>query len=217
MKKNIVFIGPPGAGKGTQAYILAERMGVPNVSMGDLCRAEAKTGSELGKRISSFIDFGNLVPDDIGALVFERELVKDKYQKGFILDGFPRTLGQAKILSDVLQKINMELDIAIVLDVPEELIVDRIVHRMTCGNCGMMYHDKFRPTKVDGVCDGCGGKNFVKRKDDTPEIVKGRIDVYNNQTLPVIDFYKEQGLLEIVDGVGDIEDVASRIKEIVGY
>ena len=216
----IVLLGPPGSGKGTQGAILAERMGIKEISAGDLLRAEVKTGSDLGKEISARIDKGQLVSSDLIVRLMVQSFLDPSNQKGFISDGFPRSIEQAELFEVEQQKAGFDgkkIDLALLIDVPDSYILDRILGRFQCSQCGTFYHDKFKPTKVAGVCDVCGGKEFAKRADDTEETVVSRLRVYREATAPLIPYYEKQGLLVRVDGMGSIDTVSERIKEIVGY
>ena len=216
----IVLMGPPGSGKGTQGAILAERMGVKEISAGELLRAEVKTGSDLGKEIAEYIDNGRLVPTDLIVRLMCQAFLKPENDKGFISDGFPRSVEQAEIFSACELKpefLNKNIDLVLLIDVPDEYILERILGRSQCVKCGTFYHEKFKPTKIAGVCDVCGSKEFAKRADDTEETVVSRLRVYREATAPLIPYYENQGLLVRVDGTGPIDAVSERIKEIVKY
>lgn len=216
----IVLLGPPGSGKGTQGAILAEKMGVQEISAGELLRAEAKTGSELGQEIKSYIDKGQLVPTDLIVRLMSQAFLAPENAKGFISDGFPRSVDQAEIFSEFKKKpefANRNIELVLLIDVPDEYILERILGRSQCAKCGAFYHEKFKPTKVAGVCDVCGGTEFAKRADDTEETVVSRLRVYREATAPLIPYYENKGLLVRVDGTGSIDAVSERIKEIVKY
>ena len=216
----IVLLGPPGSGKGTQGAILAERMGVNEISAGELLRAEVRTGSELGKEIAARIDKGNLVTPELIVRLMTQAFLAPENAKGFISDGFPRSLEQAKLFEEIEKTPEFEgkkVDLALLIDVPDEYIVERILGRSQCTKCGAYYHDKFKPTMIDGVCDVCGGKEFAKRADDTEETVVSRLRVYREATAPLIPYYEDKGLLVRIDGTGPIDAVSERIKEIVKY
>ena len=216
----IVLLGPPGSGKGTQGAILAERMGIKEISAGELLRAEVKTGSDLGKEIAACIDKGQLVSADLIVRLMTQAFLSSENEKGFISDGFPRSIEQAELFEKIEQRPEFEgkkVDLALLIDVPDDYIVERILGRSQCAQCGTFYHEKFKPTKVAGVCDVCGGKEFAKRADDTEETVVSRLRVYREATAPLIPYYENKGLLVRVDGTGPIDAVSERIKEIVKY
>ena len=216
----IVLLGPPGSGKGTQGAILAEKMGVKEISAGELLRAEAKTGSQLGQEIKSYIDQGQLVPTDLIVRLMSQAFLAPENEKGFISDGFPRSVDQAEIFSEFEKKpefANRNIELVLLIDVPDEYILERILGRSQCAKCGAFYHEKFKPTKVAGVCDICGGTEFAKRADDTEETVVSRLRIYREATAPLIPYYENKGLLVRVDGTGSIDAVSERIKEIVKY
>ena len=216
----IVLLGPPGSGKGTQGAILAEKMGVQEISAGELLRAEAKTGSQLGQEIKSYIDKGQLVPTDLIVRLMSQAFLAPENEKGFISDGFPRSVDQAEIFSEFEKKpefVNRNIELVLLIDVPDEYILERILGRSQCAKCGAFYHEKFKPTKVAGVCDVCGGTEFAKRADDTEETVVSRLRVYREATAPLIPYFENKGLLVRVDGTGSIDAVSERIKEIVKY
>ena len=225
----IVLLGPPGSGKGTQGAILAERMGVKEISAGELLRAEVRTGSELGKEIAARIDKGNLVSPELIVRLMVQAFLASENANGFISDGFPRSLEQAEMYEKIENTpefegkridayiSNIDIEFSLLIDVPDEYIVERILGRSQCTKCGAYYHDKFKPTMVEGVCDVCGGKEFAKRADDTEETVVSRLRVYREATAPLIPYYENKGLLVRVDGTGPIDAVSERIKEIVKY
>ena len=216
----IVLLGPPGSGKGTQGAILAERLGVKEISAGELLRAEVKSGSELGKEIKAFIEKGDLVPTDCIVRLMRQAFLAPENANGFISDGFPRSVDQAEIFSKFESEpefLNKNIDLVLLIDVPDEYILERILGRSQCAKCGTFYHEKFKPTKVAGICDVCGGKEFAKRADDTEETVVSRLRVYREATAPLIPYYENKGLLVRVDGTGPIDAVSERIKEIVKY
>ena len=211
----IIMLGAPGAGKGTQAKMIAEKCGIPHISTGDIFRANIKNGTELGAKAKEYMDKGLLVPDE---LVFD--LVVDRIQqadceKGYILDGFPRTIPQAEALENALNAIEQKLDYAIDIDVPDENIINRMSGRRACVGCGATYHVLFNPTKVEGKCDVCG-ESLILRDDDKPETVKKRLDVYHTQTQPLIDFYTERKVRVEVDGTQSMDKVFDDIMKILG-
>lgn len=211
----IIMLGAPGAGKGTQAKMLSERYGIPHISTGDIFRMNIKNNTELGQKAKGYMDAGQLVPDELVVdLVVDRIKAKD-CMKGFILDGFPRTIPQAEALDYALNNQNEKIDYAINVDVPDENIIRRMSGRRACVGCGATYHLVYNPTKKEGVCDVCGEK-LILRDDDKPETVQKRLNVYHEQTQPLIDYYTNAGILKTVDGTVDIEDVFGAIVEILG-
>ena len=211
----LIMLGAPGAGKGTQAKQIADKYAIPHISTGDIFRANLKAGTELGKKAKEYMDQGLLVPDELTCDLVMDRIGQDDCKNGFVLDGFPRTIPQAEALDAALTKINQKMDYAIDVDVPDENIVNRMSGRRACLNCGATYHIVSIPTKVEGVCDRCGSP-VVLRDDDQPETVKKRLDVYHEQTQPLIDYYKEQNILRTVDGTQPMEDVFGAIVEILG-
>ncbi|WP_022854357.1 adenylate kinase [Thermodesulfatator atlanticus] len=212
---NIVFLGPPGAGKGTQAKMIAEKFGIPQISTGDMFREHLSKGTELGKKAKEYMDKGALVPDEIVLGMVEERLKQPDCEKGFILDGFPRTLPQAEALDKLLEKLGKKIDYAILIDVPDEELVKRLTGRRTCKKCGMMYHVMFKPPKEEGKCDVCGGELY-QRADDNEETVKNRLKVYHEQTEPIVQYYEKKGVLYRIDGMGSIEEIFNRIVKLLG-
>ena len=211
----IIMLGAPGAGKGTQAKMIAEKCGIPHISTGDIFRANIKNGTELGAKAKEYMDKGLLVPDEpVCDLVVDRIQQAD-CEKGYILDGFPRTIPQAEALEAALNAIEQKLDYAIDIDVPDENIINRMSGRRACVGCGATYHVVFNPTKVEGKCDVCG-ESLILRDDDKPETVKKRLDVYHTQTQPLIDFYTERKVLVEVDGTQSMDKVFDDIMKILG-
>ena len=211
----IVMLGAPGAGKGTQAKMIAAKYQIPHISTGDIFRANIKNGTELGKKAKSYMDQGLLVPDELTVdLVIDR-LAQDDCKNGYILDGFPRTIPQAEALTEALAKKGETIDYAINVEVPDENIINRLGGRRACLACGSTYHIVYAPTRVEGICDRCGEK-LVLRDDDKPETVKNRLNVYHNQTQPLIEYYTRQGKLAEVDGTQSMEDVFNAIVKILG-
>lgn len=211
----IIMLGAPGAGKGTQAKQIADKYSIPHISTGDIFRANLKAGTELGKKAKEYMDQGLLVPDELTCDLVMDRIGQEDCKDGFVLDGFPRTIPQAEALDAALAKINEKMDYAIDVDVPDENIVNRMSGRRACLNCGATYHIVSIPTKVEGICDRCGNK-VVLRDDDQPETVKKRLDVYHEQTQPLIDYYKKQSILKTVDGTQPMEEVFGAIVEILG-
>ena len=211
----IIMLGAPGAGKGTQAKKIAEKYSIPHISTGDIFRANIKNNTELGKKAKTYMDKGELVPDELVV-----DLIMDRFKEadcanGYVLDGFPRTVAQAEALQEFLESRDENLDTALCIEVPSSFILERMTGRRVCLSCGASYHIKFNPPAVDGVCDVCGD-NVIQRKDDVEETVKERLDVYERQTQPLIDFYKEKNLLSTVDGTKAINEVFESICEILG-
>ena len=211
----IIMLGAPGAGKGTQAKMIADRYGVPHVSTGDIFRANIKEGTELGKEAKTYMDKGLLVPDELTVKILLDRVAKDDCKNGYVLDGFPRTIPQAEVLDKALAELGDAIDYAIDVDVPDENIVNRMSGRRACLACGATYHIEHIPPKQEGVCDRCG-KELVLRDDDKPETVKKRLGVYHEQTQPLIDFYTKKGILKTVDGTADMKDVFAAITAILG-
>lgn len=211
----IIMLGAPGAGKGTQAKMIAEKYSIPHISTGDIFRANIKNGTELGKKAKSYMDKGQLVPDELTLDLIMDRFKQDDCKNGYVLDGFPRTIPQAEALDTALKAKGEKVDFAIDVDVPDENIVKRMGGRRACVGCGATYHVIYSPTKVEGVCDKCG-EELIVRDDDKPETVLNRLEVYHNQTQPLIDYYNEQGILKSVDGTVDMKDVFNAIVDILG-
>ena len=211
----IIMLGAPGAGKGTQAKMIAEKYGVPHVSTGDIFRANIKEGTQLGKEAKQYMDQGLLVPDELTVKILLDRVAKDDCKNGYVLDGFPRTIPQAEVLDKALNELDDKIDYAIDVDVPDENIVKRMGGRRACLTCGATYHIEHVPPKKEGICDKCGSE-LVLRDDDKPETVKNRLSVYHEQTQPLIDFYTEKGVLRTVDGTQDMKDVFAAIVKILG-
>ena len=211
----IIMLGAPGAGKGTQAKMIADKYSVPHISTGDIFRANIKNGTELGMEAKSYMDQGKLVPDELTVKILLDRVAQEDCQNGYVLDGFPRTIPQAKVLEEALAKINDKIDYAINVDVPDELIVDRMSGRTVCPSCGASYHKLNKIEKTAGKCDLCG-ETLIQREDDKAETVKKRLDVYHEQTEPLIAHYKAQGKVLDINGVGTVEEVRDRVKNALG-
>ncbi|SEG17827.1 Adenylate kinase [Eubacterium ruminantium] len=210
----IIMLGAPGAGKGTQAKMLAEKFNIPHISTGDIFRANIKEGTELGKKAKEYMDKGLLVPDELVVDLVMDRFKADDCKDGYILDGFPRTIPQAEALDKALAAVGEKMDYAINVDVPDENIVNRMSGRRACVGCGATYHIKYNPTKVEGICDKCG-KELILRDDDKPETVLNRLKVYHDQTQPLIDYYGKAGIVRDVDGTVDMNDVFNAILDIL--
>ena len=211
----IIMLGAPGAGKGTQAKMIADKYGVPHISTGDIFRANIKNGTELGMEAKKYMDQGLLVPDELTVRILLDRVAQDDCKNGYVLDGFQRTIPQAEVLDSELTKLGDHIDYAINVDVPDENIVKRMSGRRACLTCGATYHIEHVPPKKEGICDVCGSE-LVLRDDDKPETVKNRLNVYHEQTQPLIDFYTEKGVLKTVDGTVPMEEVFAAITAILG-
>ncbi len=211
----LVMLGAPGAGKGTQAKMLAEKYGIPHISTGDIFRSNIKEGTELGKKVKGFLDSGALVPDELTVDLVMDRIAQEDCQNGYILDGFPRTIRQAEKLTEALAEKGGEIDWAVNVDVPDEAIVERMSGRRMCPSCGASYHVVNIPPKKAGICDRCGA-GLITRSDDQPETVRKRLSVYHEQTQPLIDYYKAKGLVADVDGTQSMEDVFQTIVARLG-
>lgn len=208
---NIILMGPPGGGKGTQAKILQDKYGMVQLSTGDMLRAAVASGSEIGKRAKAVMEAGQLVSDEIVIGIIDERLDQPDAKKGFILDGFPRTTAQAEALDALLTRKGLRLDAVIEIRVPDDFLVERITGRFSCTKCGAGYHDKFQRPKTDGVCDVCGATEFTRRADDNAETVKKRLDAYHAQTAPLLPYYQGKGVLQVVDGTQPIDEVTQRL------
>ena len=214
---NIILLGPPGAGKGTQARMLEENYGMVQLSTGDMLREAVKKGEQLGREAKKIMDAGKLVPDELMIKLIEERIDEPDCAKGFILDGFPRTVPQAVALDTMLVQKDKELDSVIRLVVDENKLVERVAGRFTCTKCGEGYHETFRPTKVEGICDTCGAKEFTRRPDDNEKTMKTRLAAYTNQTAPIIPYYQGKGALKEVDGMKAMGEVYHSLEKVLGF
>lgn len=210
----IIMLGAPGAGKGTQAVRISEKYGIPQISTGDMLRQAVKEGTELGRKAKEYMDRGELVPDSVVIGIVRERIVQEDCKKGFILDGFPRTIAQAEALDSMLGELGLSVDYVINVEVPEEEILKRLTGRRTCKNCQAMYHIVFNPPKVEGVCDRCGGELY-QRDDDKEETIKSRLEVYKRQTAPLIEYYGAKGKLVNIDGTKSIDDIFTDIVSVL--
>jgi adenylate kinase len=211
---NIILLGPPGAGKGTQAKMLVEKYQIPQISTGDILRAAVKEGSPLGKEAKACMDKGELVPDSVVIGIVEERIQQPDCTKGYMLDGFPRTVPQAEALDGMLQNLSSKIDHVVSIEVANEELVGRLTGRRTCRDCGAGFHVMFDPPDKEGVCDKCGGELY-QRDDDNVETVTSRLDVYESQTMPLIDYYTAQGKIRPIDGVGEIKEIFKRVTEVL--
>lgn len=211
----IVLLGPPGAGKGTQAKLLQEEFETCQVSTGDILRKAVAEQSPVGKEAAEYINRGALVPDSVIVKLVAERLKDNDCSKGFILDGFPRTIPQAQSLEEILKKMGLTLHHVLLMQVPRGLIVERLAGRRTCRGCGALYHMSFDPPRQEGVCDRCGGE-LLQRDDDREETIRARLDVYDAQTAPLADYYRQRGILREIDGVGKVADIQNRLIKALG-
>jgi len=212
---NVILLGPPGAGKGTQAQRLERTHGLVQLSTGDMLRAAVASGSDLGRQAKQVMDAGQLMPDELMIRMIAERIEQPDCNGGFILDGFPRTTGQAEALDRMLADKGLGLDAVIEMKVDEEALVERITGRFTCAGCGAGYHDRFHRPKTDGVCDHCGGTEFARRADDNEETVRARLEAYRSQTAPILPYYRGKGALRQVDGMAPIDEVTRQIEAVL--
>lgn len=212
---NLILMGLPGAGKGTQAERIIDTYGIPHISTGDMFRAAMKNETALGLEAKSYMDKGALVPDSVTNGIVKERLAEPDTEKGFLLDGFPRTLEQAKALDEMLIDLNKKVDAVIDIHVDEEVLIERLAGRFMCRNCGATYHKIFNPPTVEGTCDRCGGHEFYQREDDKPETVKNRLAVNIESSAPILEYYDQRGLLHPIDGDRDIDAVFAEVKTII--
>ncbi len=215
MTMNLILLGPPGAGKGTQAQRLVERVKIPQISTGDLLRAAVREGTDLGRQAKEYMERGELVPDSIVVLMLKERMQADDCQTGCILDGFPRAVTQAEALEKVFGEQGRKLDHVVSIEVPEEDLVRRLTGRRSCPKCGAMFHVAFSPPEREGVCDKCGGE-LITREDDREDTIRNRISVYREQTEPLKQYYDDRGLLRPIDGTGTPRDIEGKIAEVIG-
>lgn len=213
---DLVLFGPPGAGKGTQAKRLVDKLGVPQISTGDMMRAERASGSELGQRFDSFMKEGKLVPDELVAQLIEKRLAEADAKNGAIFDGYPRTVPQARVLDGILEKLGRRVQTIVSLEVPLAQLIERAVGRRVCEACGQTYHLTYNPPPSSGRCGSCGSDRLIQRKDDTEEVVRTRFEEYKAKTEPLLGYYGERGIVESIDGVGSLDEVTERIEAKIG-
>lgn len=211
----IIMLGAPGAGKGTQAQMIADKYGIPHISTGDIFRENVKNGTELGMEAKKYMDQGELVPDELTVRILLDRVAQDDCKNGYVLDGFPRTIPQAEVLDKAIKELGDKIDYAIDVEVPDENIIRRMSGRRACLSCGATFHIEHVPPKQEGICDRCG-KELILRDDDKEETVKNRLDVYHKQTQPLIEYYTGQNILKTVDGTADMMDVFTAITDILG-
>jgi adenylate kinase len=214
MMHNLVLLGPPGAGKGTQAERISELYGIPHISTGDIFRDNLRRGTELGLKAKEYMDRGELVPDEVVIGIVRNRLAEPDCDKGFVLDGFPRTVAQADALKEMLASMGKSINHVLNIQVPDQTVVERLTARRTCRSCGAIYHLKFNPPREEGRCDACGGELYV-RDDDREETVRARLEEYRSKTQPLIDYYRAEGLLRDIDGGASMEEVLDSIRKVL--
>jgi adenylate kinase len=212
----LVLVGPPGAGKGTQAAFIASAESIPKISTGDIFRANVSEGTDLGKLAKQYMDAGDLVPDSVTVEMVRNRLAEEDAVRGFLLDGFPRTVPQAEALDAMLAEHGHRLDRVVLMEVDEATLIDRLSGRFSCGQCGASYHERFKRPVVEGVCDTCGGTSFMCRADDRPEALATRFAAYRNQTAPILPYYRTRGILRTVDGMANVDQVTQQIESVIG-
>ncbi len=212
--KNLLIMGPPGAGKGTQATVIKKEFRIPHISTGDIFREAIANGTEMGKLAKLSMDEGKLVPDDVTIGIVEERFKSDDVQTGFLLDGFPRTIDQARALDKLLEKLGFEIDYVINVTAPNEVLVGRLVGRRVCKSCGESFHIEFKKPKVDGICDECGGE-LIQRSDDTVDKAQVRLDEYAKKTRELINYYQEKEKLISIDGIGSVDEITRRLKDAI--
>lgn len=210
----LLFLGPPGSGKGTQSSLIREELNIPQLSTGDMLRQAVAAGSELGRKAKEYMDQGSLVPDDIIIGLMKVRTTQSDCKSGYILDGFPRTVPQAVALDEMLKSIGSKLDAVCEIMVPDEELLRRLAGRWLCKKCGASYQTQSRPPKVQGLCDVCGGQLY-QRVDDTPETIKKRLEIYRQETLPLVAYYQKQGILKTIDGTGSLDEISNRLRTII--
>lgn len=211
---NIILMGPPGAGKGTQAELIKREYPIPHISTGDMFREAVSNGTELGLEAKKYMDEGKLVPDEVTIGIVKERLAQDDCKEGFLLDGFPRTTVQAEALDEVLSQLGKTIEAAINITVPDEILIERVANRVSCKSCKAVYNLKFNPPKEAGKCDKCGGE-LIQRDDDKEETIRKRLEVYNEQTNPVLEYYENKGILHVLDGYRETSAVFSDIKQLL--
>ena len=211
----IILFGPPGCGKGTQAALIKKNFGFPHLSTGDMLREAVKNNTKTGQLAAKIMEQGKLVSDEIVINIIKERIIKDDCRQGFILDGFPRTLSQAEVLDQMLQKLDRNVKLVIEFSVNDKVLIERIASRFSCKDCGAGYNDLTLMPKIDGVCDICGSHNFIRRKDDNKETASKRLEAYNEETLPLLPYYAEKNILFAIDGLAKIDNVANEIEELI--